>query len=223
MIDLMSALGFQGSNEIFYTFYSYIHNGVNQFDLCDLQSKHEDVTFEVYFSSFQNLLADSSYITPTDEPFKTCLRGHVLSVYNSDISTIYRRLEQRFNLFFRWLTALRTGEQVLSEIRDYSLTGDCINALFKMDSCAQCSGEVLNVATCPGFCSNTLRSCLVDLYEFIEVFDEYTRVLGNVQDDIELYDPFQALNFLQNQVSNMVADFYSLNAVALTNTVRYST
>ena len=227
MIGLVTAISgtlIPGSNisNMFNPFYTYLDNGVKNFDLCDLKTQFEDMIFQVYLATFTGVLRQSSYITPTDTTFLQCLRGYVLSTYSTQLETDYQRLQQRFNLFFRWLTALRTGEETISEIQNYTLSNDCINALFKLDTCALCSGEAVGVTICPGFCNNTLRGCLVDLTEFLAVFDEYVEVLESVQNVLNTYNPFESVNLLQNRVSNIIADFFSTNANALTNLVSYT-
>lgn len=222
MIELVTAQlrqWFQGSDDIFNHFFDYVENGITALDLCEIQSKYEDMIFKVYFATFKGYVEDNSYIIPTELPFEQCLRSYVLSIYEDSLTRDHRRLRERYNLFFRWITALKTAEQAVSKALNYALTTDCINAIFKLDACAQCSGKDESIAPCSSFCRNTFRGCLVDIYEFVAVLKELIDVLNSVQDTVSIYSPFDALNLIQNQVNNIIGDFFATNANTLTTAV----
>ena len=220
MIFLVEAQGFQNSTEMFDRFFNYFENGIKSLDLCDIQSKYEDMILDVYVATFKGYLESNSYIVPTDLSFEQCLRSYGMNkYYRNSLSINSQRLTERYNLFLRWMTALMMAEKTLSKVLYYDLTADCIRAILKLDTCAQCSGKDESIKPCSSFCKNTFRGCLVDIYELATALEEFSNVLDSVQDTISTYNPFDAVNLIQNQISNIIADFFTTSASVLTSEV----
>ena len=190
--------------------FNYMESGISTLDLCDLEKQYQSMFFEIYMTSFRTLLkfAGLSVDSLSDPNSTACFYQYFIDVHGAAISDNYHRVEQRYNIFLRYLQALATSDQALKSVLNHVLSPECQDSLLRMTHCTQCAGvNNSSILPCKNLCQNVQRGCLVDIYELGDVYKKFYVVLKDAQDVMNEYDPFGVMESLVAQVIIMLDDF----------------
>ena len=189
---------------MFNKFFEYVKNGVLNIDLCNLETEFQEVVFTVYTTAFAEAMAHKSLNVPSSNNFTQCFYNYFLSTQKTFLNTEYKHFKERYNLFLRYLLALETANEVLEDVISHTLSSDCKDVLLKLTHCSLCAGNNDTNLSCPGYCKNVLRGCLVDLKEFGDAYTEFFGALKSTREQLSSYDPFDAFNVFQTRMFNFV-------------------
>lgn len=195
---------------VFDAMFNYLEEGITTLDLCDLEAQYQSMFFEAYMTAFAAVLqANDKSVAPLSDPtFNDCSKEYFMMRHGDVISEKYHLVEQRYNMFLRYLQALATSDAVLATILDHVLSPECQDSLLRMTHCAQCAGvNNSSVLPCKYLCLNVQRGCLVDLYELGVVYKSLYSVMKEAQYVVDQYDPFGVMQSLASTVVNMLDDF----------------
>ena len=201
---LLAPRSFTGHEDIFDQFFNYVKNGVLNIDLCKLRTEFQEVVFTVYTTAFAEAMAQRFYNVPSSDSFTQCFYEYFRNTQKTFLNNEYKRFKERYNLFLRYLLALKTANEVLEDVISHTLSSDCKDALLKLTHCSLCAGNADTILSCPGYCNNVLRGCLVDLKEFGDVYTEFFGALKNTRQQLSSYDPFNAFTLFQTKMIGFV-------------------
>ena len=196
------------------TFFDYLKNGITNMDLSNLQKQFQKLYFKVFLISYsEGLKATYNLKIVTNDVFEECLFNKVFNVYyGAEMTKDYNRLETRFNLFLRYIWALKTGDEVLETVLTHSLSSDCQESLMRINHCSHCStlqDMPTNTQTCYSFCLNSLQGCFVDLEEFGDAYANYVDALKTAKNKLEDFNPFESITLLTNALNTVVFQTYA--------------
>ena len=197
-------------DDAFDQLFNYMENGIATLDLCDLEVQYQSMFFEVYMTALRIILNIHGLSTDslTDPNSRTCFYEYFVEVHGPTISNEYHRVEQRYNIFLRYLQALTTSNQVLKTVLNHALSPECQDSLLRMTHCARCAGvNDYSILPCKNLCLNVQRGCLVDIFELGVVYKDLYLVMRDAQDVMVAYDPFGVMESLAAQVVKMLDDF----------------
>ena len=197
-------------DDVFDGLFNYMESGIVTLDLCDLEMQYQSMFFEVYMTSLRTLLKLNgiSVDSLNDSDSRHCFYQYFITVHGAAISNEYHRVEQRYNIFLRYLQALATSDQALKSVLNHVLSPECQDSLLRMSHCAQCAGvNDSSILPCKNLCENVQRGCLVDIYELSHVYKEFYLVLKDAKDVMNEYDPFGVMESLAAQVVKILDDF----------------
>ena len=189
---------------MFDKFFNYVKNGVLNIDLCNLKTEFQEVVFTVYTTAFAEAMAKKSFNVPSSSSFTQCFNNYFKSTQSTFLNNEYKRFKERYNLFLRYLLALETANDVLEDVISHTLSSDCKDALLKLTHCSLCAGNTDTILSCPGYCENVFRGCLVDLKEFGDAYTEFFGALKSTREQLSSYDPFNAFTLFQTQMISLV-------------------
>ena len=195
---------------VFDGLFNYMETGITTLDLCDLETQYQSMFFEVYMTSLRRLLELSGLsVDPLSDPdSRACFYQYFIEVHGPVISNDYHRVEQRYNIFLRYLQALATSDQALESVLNHSFSPECQDSLLRMTHCAQCAGvSDSSILPCKNFCQNVQQGCLVDIYELGDAYKKLYAVMKDAEDVMNEYDPFAVMESLAAQVVKMLDDF----------------
>ena len=203
------------TEDMFNKFFNYVKNGVLNIDLCNLQTEFQEVVFTIYTTAFAEAMSRKSFNVPSSNNFTQCFYNYFLSTQKTFINNEYKCFKERYNLFLRYLLALKTANEVLEDIISHTLSSDCKDALLKLTHCSLCAGNADTILSCPGYCNNVLRGCLVDLKEFGDVYTEFFGALKTTRQQLSSYDPFDAFTLFQTNMFN-----FAVNVIGSADTIK---
>ena len=127
---------------------------------------------------------DEIYGNITMEPasFECILNvsASLLTTQRHAVTSSLSRLLQDLSLFSQ---SLRLAQDVLSTIRHYTLSEQCVNAVTRMSYCPLCGGYG-SFKPCLFFCINTLNGCFADLAEISGNFTGLLTRLRTLSEDL---------------------------------------
>ena len=189
---------------MFDKFFNYVKNGVLNIDLCNLETEFQEVVFTVYKTAFAEAMARNSFNVPSTSNFTQCFYNYFKSTQATFLNNEYKRFKERYNLFLRYLLALKTANDVLEDVISHTLSSDCKDVLLKLTHCSLCAGNTDTILSCPGYCKNVFRGCLVDLKEFGDAYTEFFGALKSTREQLSSYDPFNAFTLFQTKMTSFV-------------------
>ena len=203
-LAIISLNAFSGHEDIFDEFYNYLKDGVSSLDLCDLETHFQTLFFSVYLTSFtESLERFEGLQLVTTKSTRTCIYNIFINDYGTQLTTDFSRMQERYNLYLRYLWAQKVGDQALKSVLTHTLSSDCKNSILRLLRCSHCA-DVSQTSVCRSFCQNTLRGCLVDITEFGSVYEEYNDMMKKAKERVIEYNPFLVVNLVADQLTNLV-------------------
>lgn len=165
-VQISEGAGWTLPSGTFQPLHRYLTSFASAPDICRLPEVLSAQTQTLVQLTLNGLFeGDALYAEISEDP--TALNC-ILNVSSSLISHHYKtvsssllRLLEDLSLFSR---SLRLTQDVLSTLRSYTLSDQCVSALTRMSYCPRCGGYG-DFKPCLFYCLNTLSGCFADLAE----------------------------------------------------------
>lgn len=214
----LNGANFNAYQNLFDTFYDYLKSGVRSLSLCNLDTEFQKMYFTIYTTVFVETVKQQFRQVPTGESFETCFYKYFWETQGNYTLDESRKFGLRYNLYFKYLRALKMANAALNATLSHTFSSDCRKKLSQMNSCSLCAG--MAAPYCSSYCSNVMRGCNVDLEELSHAYSIYNRSLYHAYSELIEYNPFGALKilitrFIQFALSISSSTTPIMNAVSL--------
>ena len=159
--EISGEFGKSIGKEFFQDFFQFLYRFIHVRDFCQLSQKVEQQMKKLYRYFAENVKEDGYHNLMTN-PCSEKFEKHFIDTW---INSSLNSLVHQFNNLRLMSEVFELTQSLLSDIKQHKFNHQCVDSLFRLRHCSYCVGNHYSIPVCDGHCINTIRGCMVDLYE----------------------------------------------------------